>query len=133
MLDEVGLGARLTYLEGTLEIMSPSEDHETLKKLVARLLEAWADETGTDLHGYGRWKSSRVLPSCWRCPGPAAVRRRARTRKWDDLGGRNDRGQLRWTRSWPRFGGALERSTRDPGAAPRYLISRITLGAVMVP
>jgi Uma2 family endonuclease len=52
-LDEAGSGARLTYLEGELEIMSPSEDHETLKKLLARLLEAWADENSVELEGAG--------------------------------------------------------------------------------
>jgi Uma2 family endonuclease len=53
LLDEAGSGVRLTYLEGTLEIMSPSNDHESLKKLLARLLEAWADEAGVDLEGLG--------------------------------------------------------------------------------
>ena len=46
-------GVRVTYLEGELEIMSPSRTHETLKKLIARLLEAYADETGLVLEGYG--------------------------------------------------------------------------------
>jgi Uma2 family endonuclease len=53
LLDDAGSGVRLTYLEGTLEIMSPSNDHESLKKLLARLLEAWADEAGVDLEGLG--------------------------------------------------------------------------------
>jgi Uma2 family endonuclease len=52
-LDRGGSRARLTYLHGVLEIMSPSGDHETLKKLIARLLEAWADEEGIDLEGAG--------------------------------------------------------------------------------
>jgi hypothetical protein len=43
----------LTYLEGALEIRTNSRDHETLKKLLARLLEAWADETGVELEGGG--------------------------------------------------------------------------------
>ncbi len=33
-------------------IASPSRDHE-FKTLLARLIEAWADETGTDLEGLG--------------------------------------------------------------------------------
>jgi Uma2 family endonuclease len=53
LLDEAGSGVRLTYLEGTLEIRSPSRDHELLKTLLARLLEAWADEAGVDLEGIG--------------------------------------------------------------------------------
>jgi len=46
-------GVRVTYLEGELEIMSPSRTHETLKKLIARLLEAYADGTGLVFEGYG--------------------------------------------------------------------------------
>ena len=43
---------RMTYLEGTLELMSPSELHEEEGKLIARLLEAWADEFDIDLRGF---------------------------------------------------------------------------------
>jgi Uma2 family endonuclease len=46
-------GVRVTYLEGELEIMSSSRTHETLKKLISRLLEAYADETGLVFEGYG--------------------------------------------------------------------------------
>jgi Uma2 family endonuclease len=35
-------GVRVTYLEGELEIMSPSRTHEMLKTMIARLLEAYA-------------------------------------------------------------------------------------------
>jgi Uma2 family endonuclease len=44
---------RLTFLRGTLEIMTTSPYHEELKKLIARLLEMWAFEHGIDLSGYG--------------------------------------------------------------------------------
>jgi Uma2 family endonuclease len=44
---------RLTYLEGTLEIMTTSPRHERLKTLIARLLEAWAEERNVRLDGYG--------------------------------------------------------------------------------
>jgi Uma2 family endonuclease len=37
---------RLTYLDGDLEIMTPSDPHERQKKRLARLLEAWAEEAG---------------------------------------------------------------------------------------
>ena len=50
-LDETGV--RMTFLEGELELMSPSDLHEESKKLLARLVETWADETGTDLRGFG--------------------------------------------------------------------------------
>jgi Uma2 family endonuclease len=51
--ERLGNGLRLTYLEGTLELMSPSFTHEDFKKLIARLLEAWAEENDVDLNGYG--------------------------------------------------------------------------------
>lgn len=44
---------RLTYLEGTLEIMTTSPRHERLKTLIARLLETWAEERNVRLDGYG--------------------------------------------------------------------------------
>lgn len=46
-------GLRMTYLEGTLELMSPSRNHEDYKKIIARLLEAYAEEVDLDLRGYG--------------------------------------------------------------------------------
>lgn len=46
-------GLKLTYLEGTLELMSPSMLHEDAKKIIARLLEAWATERRVDLRGFG--------------------------------------------------------------------------------
>jgi Uma2 family endonuclease len=48
-------GVRITYLGGVLELMSPSIDHEGIKTTIARLLEAYADETGLDLNGFGSW------------------------------------------------------------------------------
>jgi len=44
---------RLTYLEGELEIMSPSGDHERAKKLIARLIEAYDEEREIGLVGMG--------------------------------------------------------------------------------
>jgi Uma2 family endonuclease len=46
-------GLRLIYLEGTLEIFMPSPEHEMLKKVIARLLERYAEEIDIPLHGYG--------------------------------------------------------------------------------
>lgn len=48
-------GVRAYYLEGEIELMSPSGGHEGLKKTLARLLEAWADERGLEFNGYGSW------------------------------------------------------------------------------
>jgi Uma2 family endonuclease len=46
---------RMTYLRGELEIMAPSRDHEKIKTLWARLLEAYAEEAGIELVGFGSW------------------------------------------------------------------------------
>lgn len=46
---------RVTYLEGELEIMTPSLEHESLKTRMARLLEAYAEVMGIELEGYGSW------------------------------------------------------------------------------
>ena len=46
-------GLRMTYLEGTLEIMGTSSEHERLKKIIARLLEMYAVEKRITLNGYG--------------------------------------------------------------------------------
>lgn len=43
---------QMTYLAGSLELMSPSELHEEESKLIARLLEAWAEEYDIDLRGF---------------------------------------------------------------------------------
>jgi Uma2 family endonuclease len=48
-------GIRITYLEGELELMSPAWRHETDKKQLSRLLEAWADENDILLQGGGSW------------------------------------------------------------------------------
>jgi Uma2 family endonuclease len=48
-------GVRVTYLEGALELMTPSIDHEGIKKTIARLLEAYAEEAGVPFNGFGSW------------------------------------------------------------------------------
>src|ERR1700722_7291027 len=50
---------RMTYLEGTLELMSPARQHENQKKFLARLIEAWAEETDTLLEGAGSGRGRR--------------------------------------------------------------------------
>jgi Uma2 family endonuclease len=50
---------RITYLEGVLELMSPSRSHEQDKKLLARLVEAYAEELAIDLFGIGSWTLKR--------------------------------------------------------------------------
>jgi Uma2 family endonuclease len=46
---------RLAYLEGTLELMSPSREHEQIKSLIGRLVEAWCLERGVEFGAYGSW------------------------------------------------------------------------------
>ncbi len=46
---------RISYLEGELELMSPSKEHERIKSYIGRLVEAYALERGIDLSPYGSW------------------------------------------------------------------------------
>jgi Uma2 family endonuclease len=46
---------RISYLEGTMELMSPSRDHERIKSYIGRLIEAYALEVGIDFSPYGGW------------------------------------------------------------------------------
>lgn len=46
---------RMAYLEGALELMSPSKDHERVKSFIGRLVETYALERGIDLSPYGAW------------------------------------------------------------------------------
>jgi Uma2 family endonuclease len=59
---------RVAYLDGVMELMSPSRDHERIKSYVGCLVEAYALERGIDLSPYGAWtlrqgpKSSGLEP-----------------------------------------------------------------------
>jgi Uma2 family endonuclease len=46
-------GIRMAYLDGALEIMSPSLSHETVKSTLARLLWMYALERGIGLYAHG--------------------------------------------------------------------------------
>jgi Uma2 family endonuclease len=46
---------RFAYLEGSLEIMSPSRSHEHIKSMIGRPVEAWCRERGIDIMPYGSW------------------------------------------------------------------------------
>src|SRR5262245_22136591 len=46
---------RMAYLQGALEIMSPSKAHERIKSYIGMLVEAYALEAGLDLSPYGGW------------------------------------------------------------------------------
>jgi Uma2 family endonuclease len=51
LLDSPGL--RMTYLEGALELMTPSRRHERVKTTLARMLEVYALERDVPLEGFG--------------------------------------------------------------------------------
>lgn len=46
-------GPRMAYDRGTLEVLSPSSKHETLKTVLARLVEAYSEELGIDIRATG--------------------------------------------------------------------------------
>ena len=46
---------RITYLDGTLELMSPSTKHEGYKKHLARLVEMYCWLVRVPVYGYGSW------------------------------------------------------------------------------
>lgn len=46
---------RIAYLEGMLEIMSPSRDHETIKSIIGCLVETWCLERDIEFSTYGSW------------------------------------------------------------------------------
>lgn len=48
-------GVRITYLNGLLELMSPSIDHEGVKSVIGRLLEIYALERDIPLNAFGSW------------------------------------------------------------------------------
>lgn len=46
---------RLAYLEGALQLLKPSRDHEALRSLIGQLVEAWCLEHGIELSAFGSW------------------------------------------------------------------------------
>jgi Uma2 family endonuclease len=46
---------RFAYLEGDLEIMTPSQPHESLKSRIGQLVEVWCLEKGIEFSAYGAW------------------------------------------------------------------------------
>jgi Uma2 family endonuclease len=56
---------RITYTDGTLELMSPSFDHEAIKFLLGRLLQAYFEARDVEYTGVGAWtlESKRLKKS----------------------------------------------------------------------
>jgi Uma2 family endonuclease len=46
---------RINYLEGELEIMSPSRDHEQLRSFIGRLVETWCIDRDMEITPFGSW------------------------------------------------------------------------------
>ncbi|MEM9458845.1 MAG: Uma2 family endonuclease [Myxococcota bacterium] len=47
---------RFTFLDGDLEIMSPSRSHEQIKSTLSHLIAGWCLERGIDVSAYGSWQ-----------------------------------------------------------------------------
>jgi Uma2 family endonuclease len=52
---------RMAYLDGALELMTTSEDHERIKCMVSRMLEAYMLRAGMLFGGYGSWTMRKQL------------------------------------------------------------------------
>ncbi|MCX4245804.1 Uma2 family endonuclease [Paraliomyxa miuraensis] len=46
---------RITYVEGVLQIMSPSRTHESIKSYIGRSVEEYCLEAGLEFDPYGSW------------------------------------------------------------------------------
>lgn len=51
---------RMAYLDGALELMTKSEDHERINWWIRSMLEAYLQELGIDYGGYGEWTMHRA-------------------------------------------------------------------------
>ena len=54
---EDSLEFRLTYLDGILEVMSPSRNHESIKTRIGTLLEIYFLETNTEYYIFYKFRS----------------------------------------------------------------------------
>lgn len=54
---------RFAYLEGVLEIMSPSLTHESIKSLIGRLVEVWCLENAIEFRTCGSWTIEKKAES----------------------------------------------------------------------
>ncbi|HET9627581.1 MAG TPA: Uma2 family endonuclease [Kofleriaceae bacterium] len=48
-------GVRMYFLDGAIEIMSPTRAHEGRKRALARLFEMWSVEAGVPINAFGSW------------------------------------------------------------------------------
>lgn len=70
---------RMTYDNGLLELMSPSSDHEAIKRLIGRMIEALTEELGI--------AARSLSSSTWQKPDASESRRRSirarRVESWE--------------------------------------------------
>jgi len=50
---------RFAYSEGSLEIITASQPHESLKSRIGQLIETWCLEKGIEFSAYGSWTLSK--------------------------------------------------------------------------
>lgn len=50
---------KMVWMEGVLELMSPSISHEVIARLIGRLLERWCEEHGIAVNACGSWTVRR--------------------------------------------------------------------------
>jgi Uma2 family endonuclease len=55
---------KLAYLDGRVELMSTSREHEGLKSVIGRLVEAYCLERDIDFSAYGNWTQMRKEKRC---------------------------------------------------------------------
>jgi Uma2 family endonuclease len=46
---------RMAYVDGAVELMSPSRDHERIKSILGSLVEVWAEHVGIEVSRLGSW------------------------------------------------------------------------------
>lgn len=56
---------RFAYLEGELEIMSPSRTHGAVKSVIGRLIEVWCFERGVEFRNLGVVDSQGQRCAAW--------------------------------------------------------------------
>jgi Uma2 family endonuclease len=55
---------RIAYLEGELEIMSPSREHERIKSFIGRLPEIWCIDRDIEVTPFGSWTLKGTKQDC---------------------------------------------------------------------
>jgi Uma2 family endonuclease len=55
---------RIAYLQGALQVMTPSRPHESLKSTIGRLVEVWCLENDIDFSPYGSWTLEKKEEDC---------------------------------------------------------------------